>query len=201
MNQPFRPMRLPTRCTVIHVLVLGTSLASCAGKGNISSQADANTSDDPGSAGSGSAGSGSAGSGSAGSGSAGSGSAGSGSAACTGAVFTVTPAGPINFGVVPKASGGSMRITARNTGDVAGTLDWTFTRNDYDTFSIRTTGFLAQPITSVNLAAGASATELLYCVPGAGSPPVGRQGELTFTSSSKLCGPLPPTISIICSPP
>jgi hypothetical protein len=194
-------MRL-RKSTAIHVLVLGTSLAACTAHMS-PQQPDANASDDPGSAGSAgssSAGSGSAGSGSAGSGSAGSGSAGSGSGACSGAVFTVTPADPINFGVVPHASGGSIRITFHNTGNAAGTLAWDFTRNDGDAFSVRTTGFIAQKITSVNLAAGASAAELLYCIPGPSGPPVAKTGELTFTSSSTLCGPLPPSISMICTP-
>jgi hypothetical protein len=107
----------------------------------------------------------------------------------TGAILKVAPAGPLDFGQIQSGSV-SKTITIRNDGNVAATIAFRFTTNTVGSFSLDSTA----PLT---LEPGGVDQRTITAAPPK-SGPTDKPGTLAFSSTSTLCGPVPPPISLAC---
>lgn len=104
-----------------------------------------------------------------------------------GALFTVSPAGPFNYGQVTSSK--TEKFIIRNDGNQPGTLSLAFTTNESFTYKLDVT-------TPAVLEPGAVAQRTVTANPP--STNTNKDGTLTFTSSSQLCGTVPPPIVFKC---
>lgn len=106
----------------------------------------------------------------------------------SGALFTVSPAGPFNYGTVTGSR--TERFIIRNDGNVPGTLSFSFTTNESNTYSLDVkTPAVIEP--------GAVIQRTVTSNPPNNGAKI-RDGTLTFSSSSQLCGVVPPPIAFKC---
>jgi hypothetical protein len=107
----------------------------------------------------------------------------------TGAVLNVAPAGPLNFGQIQSGSV-SKTITIRNDGNLPATISFQFTMNTVGSFSLNS-------MAPMTLEPGGVDQRTITAAPPK-SGPTDKPGTLAFSSTSTLCGPVPPPISLAC---
>lgn len=105
----------------------------------------------------------------------------------TGVIFNVSPTGTISWGNV-TATPVSKQVTIRNDGNISGTIDPNLTLNTLNTYSI-------SPSTPLVIAAGEVGVVKITAGPPK-SGPTEKDGRLSFTTTSTLCGPAPSPINL-----
>lgn len=103
----------------------------------------------------------------------------------SGAILKVSPSGTIAFGTVSSTE--STKLTIRNDGNLPGTLEFKFTTNTGNTWSIEPS------VPAVLMPGTVEVRTVVADPPNSGGPT--KNGTLTFSSTSQLCGSVPAPIS------